>query len=178
MTCQQRRHEKRKKNKAIVRESRQQVVQRMTDERGQKALAEYQLSSKNSAVLLFCHVFDDTSKLDEYIQGCRECADTLLDDDRPKWIVFIKKTTDTLLPAPKQELMKICTRLFRKVAPHKPCLFLEMTEYEFENGGVDRQINEFILRFNEVPEEGEFPDWLRNFIYKETPTDDSNQKSC
>ena len=168
MTRQQRRAERRKQNKAVVRASRKLAVQRMSNEEGKAALANYKLSSKDPATLLACTVFTEDTKIDEFIHVCHEWAETLDNNNIPKWIIFIKETAETPLPAPKRELMKICTRIFKKAAPQKPCLFLDMTQEEFDNGNVGTRIYDFIVRFNDIYEGDEFPDWLHGYIYKET----------
>lgn len=167
MTRQQRRSQRRKQNKAVVRESRKLIVKRMSDTKGKEQLENYKLNSKYPAVLLSVVVFDKTTKMDEYLHCCHEWAEALDDNDAPKWIILVKETDETPLPAPKRELMKICTRIFKKVAPRKPCLFLEMTQAEFNNGATDTQISAFIRKFNDIYEGDEFPDWLHEHVYRE-----------
>ena len=166
-TRQQRRKTRRQQNKQIVSEAKQLRVQQTMDAHGAETLANYKLKSKDPALLLFCMPIEADTTLDDWIYACRDIAETLTDDLSPKWCVLIRKDDTTPLPASKQEMMKICTRLFRKVAPKKPCLFLEMTRSEFDAGAVGKRISEFICRFAELPEkrEGPIPDWMHDYLY-------------
>ena len=168
-TRQQRRKARRTANKQIVSEAKQLHIQRMMDAHGTETLANYQLKSKAPALLLFCMPIEADTTLDDWIYACRDIAETLTDDKTPKWCVLIRKDDTTPLPAPRREMMKICTRLFRKVVPKKPCLFLEMTQAEFDAGAVGKQVMEFMCRFAELPEkrEGPIPDWMHEYLFME-----------
>ena len=167
-TRQQRRKTRRKENKKIVAESQRYATRRKMDESGKQTLDNYRIGSKYPAILLHGMRFDETSTLQDYIYFCHETAESFDNTDTPQWILLVRSEADTPLPAEKRKLMKIGTRIFRKSAPKRPFLFLELTQAEVKANKAERQIAEFIFRCADLPEEtGDLPGWLSDYIYRE-----------
>lgn len=134
---------------------------------GQASLKRYRLNSKYPAVMMNVFTFKKDTTLHAFIQTAHEAAEGIQDTYEPKWVLLVRETPDTQLPAEKREIMKICTRIFKKHAPRRPFLFLDITQAEFENDVYRERIWEFLEKFSEVPEDAEFPDWMHEYIYRE-----------
>ena len=171
-TRQQRRQERRRLNKKVVSQAKGKTSQIIMDAEGAERLENYTLNSRYPATVLFCVKFDNTSTLQDYIHSCQAGAETFTESPEPQWIVLIKSDSQTALPAPKRDLMKIGTRIVKKRLPEKVCLFLEVTQQEFDEAqGVEKHIAEFIRRFGEMPEDAGFPDWMHAYVYREIDRD-------
>ena len=115
MTRQQRRKQQRKRNKHVRHSGK--VGKHLLDARGSENLADYRPSSTDPATLVFAMRFDGGETRDATIHAFREFAETLVDDSIVQWVVFLRATDTTPLPAPMPELMKVCTRLCQARAP-------------------------------------------------------------
>ena len=163
MTRQQRRQIIRQRNKFTVRSAKKAK----NSTRNRTGYEDYQLNSTHLAELPLCFVFNDNkTKLQDFINSCREVADTLIDaKNYHKYIVLIRKP-DTALPAPKPELMKIATRLFQKVAPNLTYIFVEANGTG-KTADIPGSIRAFQERLDTSIDAKESLNWLGEYIHKE-----------
>lgn len=165
-TRQQRRENKRNFNKKIQKEGRSLLARRLLDPEKKSEFEEYTPSSHSTAVMPFCIVFNEENDLNDYAFCCREGAEAILDSDQPKFIILIKEP-GIELPAPKQVLMKIGTRIFNKKAPNRVYIFLEVEGNPKEDLDISGAIGFFLARLGAVPEGAPRPEWLSEYIYRE-----------
>ena len=163
ITRQQRRQNKRNFNKKVEKEGKTLLAQRLLDPRGKSELEQYTASSHATAVMPFCIVFEKEHDLSDYVFCCREGAEAMLDSDQPKIIVLVR-APGIELPASKQEMMKIGTRIFNKKAPNRTYIFLEV-EGTKEDADIPRAIGLFLDRLGAVPESEMPPKWLSEYVY-------------
>ena len=170
MTRQQRRKLQRKRNKHVRHSGK--VGKHLLDARGSENLADYRPSSTDPATLVFAMRFDGGETRDATIHAFREFAETLVDDAIVQWVVFLRATDTTPLPAPMPELMKVCTRLCQAHAPSKPILFLQMRAAAFYANSGAPEIIAFYARYKQWVAENPNPDtttprWLSAYMHRE-----------
>lgn len=165
-TRQQRRKQIRQFNKKIKKEGNSLLGRKLLEDKSD--FEAYTPSSRYPAVMPFCIVFQGESDLNDFTFSCREGAESFEDNDQPKMIVLIREP-HVELPAPKQEMMKIATRIFKKVAPSRTYIFVE-AEGTQETADISGAIYGFLGRLGRIPEDAPPPAWLSEYIYKEHPT--------
>ena len=171
-TRQQRRKNTRKFNKSVTQEGKSLLGQKLMDEESKKNLEKYKLSNQYPAVMPFCIVFTEENDLSDYIFSCKEGAEAFTDNTQPKIIMLIREI-GVKLPAPKQEMMKIGTRIFKKKAPERTYIFLEAKGTQ-ENANILGAIQDFLKKIGEVPENAPPPKWISEYIYEES-TNEKNE---
>ena len=167
LTRQQRRKNQREFNKKLVKEGTSLLGRRLMDKEAKAEMEQYKPSSEHPAIMPFCIVFREKTHVTDYVQSCRAGAETFLDNDQPKIIILIREPHDIELPAPKKELMKIGTRIFRKYAPDRTYIFIEAEGTEQEH--LLKQIGNFLRRLPEIPDDGPQPEWLWEYVHREEP---------
>ena len=115
---------------------------KMMSENSKKDFEEYKPSNEHPAVMPFCIAFTEENDLNDYLLYCREGTETFSDNAQPKFIIFIREA-GVKLPAPKQEMMKTGTRIFKKKAPERTYIFLE-AEGTQENANILSAIQDFL----------------------------------
>lgn len=167
-TRQQRRKQTRQFNKKIKKEGNSLLGRKLLDDKSD--FEAYTPSSQHPAVMPFCMIFKEQSDLNDFTFSCREGAESFQDNEQPKMIVLIREP-HIELPAPKQEMMKIATRIFKKVAPSRTYIFVE-AEGTQETADISGAIHGFLRRLGRVPEDTPPPAWLSEYIYQaENPND-------
>ena len=116
----------------------------------------------------FCILFTETTNLNDYTLACRERSEAFSDGNDPQIIIFIRKPGVELF-MPKQELMKIGTRIFNTTQPNRVYIFLEI-EGKNENAEVLHAVQDFLTKINEIPEDTDPPEWISDYIYQ-VPTE-------
>ena len=165
LTRQQRRKKNREFNKRVMKEGKTILGQQLLDKDAKKRLEEYTPSNENPAIMPFCIVLEKEHDLNDYIHSCKAGAEAFLNNSQPKIIIFIREK-GVELPAPKQELMKIGTRIFNKKAPDRTYIFIE-AEGTQDTADISKPIYSFLKRIGEVPEGEPPPKWLSEYIYSE-----------
>lgn len=166
ITRQQRRQNRRKFNKRVEKEGKTLIGRRLLDPRGKAELERYRTSSDKLCIMPFCIAFEKEHDIGDYVFCCREGAETMLDTDQPKIIVLVT-APGVELPAPKQEMMKIGTRIFKKKAPHRTYIFIE-AEGTKEDADISGAIGFFLSRLGAAPEDEMPPKWLSEYVYMES----------
>lgn len=165
LTRQQHRQDRRKFNKNLKKEGTSRLGQKLLNKEKKTTLDEYIPSSKNTAVMPFCIAFNNEDDLNDYAFCCREGAETLLDITNPKFIILIRET-GSKLPGSKKEMMKIGTRIFKKVAPRRIYIFLE-AEGTQETADIHSTISNFLDKLEQVPDKEFPPKWLSEYTHEE-----------